>query len=323
MKKGIIYFWRRILVVAFMLYAFAAIPAQGQQKIVFSTPIKAAVHIDLPGFAMEEQGFWKQLGLNVQWIAFETGRAQVDALAAGSVNVSFTTATEAIMVVSRGLPTVLVADTKLRNDFLVYVPANSRITKPQELKGTKMGVFLMGATSHAYGILVAKKLGLEKDIKFVGSGGTMASIAAVKTGAIDSIMTNAFSIVNLEYEKVVRSVVSVSEFLPKQWTDMVLIARRDFAAQRPSDLKKVIRGYHMATDFVMKNPDWAVEKMKTLMGYPEGAARRVLPLLNWGENWEVDPKVVKNVRDFLVEYGLVEKEKSPELEKLYTNEFVS
>ena len=194
MKKALIYPWLAVLVVAFGLAS-----AQGQQKIVFSTPVKS-VHIDMPMLAMEEQGFWKQLGVNVEWVAFKTGRAQADAQTAGSVNVSYTTVLSTILGVSRGIPVTLVADTKLRNDFFVYVPANSRLKESQDLKGTKMGVFQTGSAAHAYGILVAKKLGLEKEIKFVGSGGTTTSVAAIKSGAIDSMMSNGFSVINLEHE---------------------------------------------------------------------------------------------------------------------------
>ncbi|MEE8449139.1 MAG: ABC transporter substrate-binding protein [Thermodesulfobacteriota bacterium] len=321
MKKGVIFPQLAIAAVAFLIFSLSAIPAMGQQKIIFSTPIRTAVHADLPSAAAEQQGFWKQMGLNVQWIPFGSGRAQSDALAAGASNAGMTLSTSGIRGSATGIPIMIVADVKLRNDFFVWVPVKSRIRKPRDLKGTKIGVPRLGSAAHAYGTALGKKLGLGKEMRIVGTGGVRAAVAGLRKGAIDGVLLTQFIMFRLKHTGVVRDLVSLRDYLPKQWMDNVIVARKDFAAQRPSDLKKLLKGYKLATKFVMKNPDWAVNRMKTNLRYTESAARAIFPLLRWGDDWKTDPKALKNVRDFLVEYGILRK--SPKLETLYSNEFVS
>jgi hypothetical protein len=62
--------------------------------------------------------------------------------------------------------------------------------------------------------------------------------------------------------------------------------------------------------------------MKTRLRYSEALAREILPFLSWGKSWKIDPQAVKNLRDFVVEYGMIKK-KRPKIEELYTNKFVS
>ncbi len=210
MKKGVIF-----LVTATLVISLSTIPARGQEKLVFSTPIRTAVHADLPSAAAEQHGFWKQLGLNVQWIPFGSGRAQSDALAAGSVNAGMTLSTSGIRGSATGIPIMIVADVKLRNDFFVWVPVKSRIRKPRDLKGTKIGVPRLGSAAHAYGTALGKKLGLGKEIRIVGAGGMRAAIAGVRKGAVDAIFVTQFVMFRLKHTGVVRDLVSLRDYLPK------------------------------------------------------------------------------------------------------------
>lgn len=320
MKKGITYGWQAILVAVLLVILLGSIQAEAQKKIVFSTPIRTATMYVVPGAAGEEKRFWKQMGLNVEWVSFGSGRAQMDAVAAGAVNVGGTMPVGTIQWTASGLPVVIVANMKQRINFYVYVNSNSRIRKPQDLKGAKIGVPRLGSVGHAYSQVLGRNLGLE-DIRVVGTGGVRAAIAALRKGAIDAFIISSFVMVRLKHKGLVRDVASIRDYLPEKWVDNVFFSRRDFAAQRPDDLRKVIKGYKLATKFVMSNPDWAVETLKTRLRYSEGAARAAIRLLRWGDDWTIDPQALRNVRDFMVKYGIIKKK--PKLDTLYTNEFVS
>lgn len=311
-----------ILVAAFLVVSLGSTQAEGQGKVVFSVPIKTNVLGLLPGLALEEKGYWKQMGLNVEWIAFGSGRAQRDALAAGAVNASTTLSTGALVGIARGLPIIIVADMKVRTDFFVWVRSGSPIKQPTDLKGKKIAVPRKGSVAQAYVTVLARDLGLEKDIGIVGSGGVRAAVAALRKGAVDAMMISHFVMARLKYQGAVRAIESMRKHLPGEWMDNVIIARRDIVSRRPGDLRKMIRGWALAAEFVRGNPNWAVQKMKTRLRYSEGLAREIVPFLSWGKSWKIDPQAVKNLRDFVVEYGMIKK-KRPKIEDLYTNKFVS
>src|SRR3990172_2275096 len=153
---------------------FLAGAAQAAEKVRFGTPVKATANHDLPFLAAEEKGYWRQNDLDVQWISFDGGAFQVRALAAGSVDVVMTVAISYIPAAARGVPAIMVADLGLRNDIFLWVRADSPIKEAKALPGAKVGVPALGAFAHFFGIMAAKALRMEKEVKFVGAGGAAA-----------------------------------------------------------------------------------------------------------------------------------------------------
>src|SRR3989304_1540721 len=73
------------------------------QKVRFTTPFKTEPHHALVLLAGEEKGFWKQNGLEVQWIPFTSGTTMLQAIAAASADMGSGTATSIVEGVSRGV----------------------------------------------------------------------------------------------------------------------------------------------------------------------------------------------------------------------------
>src|SRR3972149_3132324 len=72
-----------LFVSAALLY-FTAAEAVAK-KVRSPTPFKTEPHHALVLLAGEEKGFWKQNGLEVQWIPFTSGTTMLQAIAAASV----------------------------------------------------------------------------------------------------------------------------------------------------------------------------------------------------------------------------------------------
>lgn len=215
----------------------------------------------------------------------------------------------------------MVADLKLRNDFFVWVRADSPIKEARELKGAKVGVPALGAVAHYLGMAATKALGIERDVKFLGSGTTAANLAALKAGAIDGVIQDFFVMTPLRFRGEVRPVIIMRDYLPKEWVDYILSARHDFVEKSPAAMKRAVRAFLQAGGFVMENPDWALAKLKVSYGYPEDAARAVYDALKFSRDGKIDPRAVENVTNFLIEYDMVPKDKVPPREKLFSQKF--
>ena len=103
--------------------------------------------------------------------------------AASAIQIGSSIGSADILAIARGVPVVIVANLQSSDNFAIWVAGNSRIRAPQDLKGAKLGVSQLGGAEHAYGRLVAKRLGLtNNDVQFVGTGGIQESLAILITG---------------------------------------------------------------------------------------------------------------------------------------------
>ena len=65
----------------------------------------------------------------------------------------------------------------------LWVRADSPIREPKDLrKGALVGVLSMGGFDHALGRMLLKAMGMERDVRFVGLGGVLPTMAALLRG---------------------------------------------------------------------------------------------------------------------------------------------
>ena len=286
------------------------------------TVFRRLPNMSLPVLAAEENGYWSRKGLEVKWLPVRGGGALFRAVAGRSIDMGIPGALSTFQAIASGVPVVIVADLKLNNNYYLWVRADSTIKKGKDLKGAKFGVSRFGGEAHAYLRWITKALELEKDVKIMAVGGRMAGIASLKSGRTDGIMATIYSMAALKYRGEVKDVLAVNDLLPNKWLDLVMFARRDFAQANPDSTRNIIKGVSEATRFIEANPAWSIEKMKTLSKYPEEVAKAIYKFLDYGEDFSVDRAAVANVLKFLTEFGIIKKERTPSIDKLFTNKFV-
>lgn len=166
----------------------------------------------------------------------------------------------------------MVADMHATENFYVWVRTDSRFKKPSDLKGAKVSVTRFGGVAHAYGRFLAKSLNLEKDIRFIASGGVRQEVAGLKSGVDDGAILSSFVMGPLKLAKEARELLALRDYLPKEWTDVVVFAHRDLAKNKPEVVKKGITGLLKGGQFVIENRAWAIEKMKSYSRYAQSLA---------------------------------------------------
>lgn len=318
---------KRVFLVSVFSFLFAT-SALGQlkqaaDKVRFGTGYKAAPNYNLVMWAAEEQEIWKKHSLDVEWVTFEGTGLLLRSAAGGAVDMGAGTSMPVLIALSRGVPVIVVADYMSGAIFEVYVRPESPIRQPSELKGTKLG--MSGGVSGAAlatGQFLTKALGLEKDVKFIGLGGLPATVAALKRGIVDAIIQGNTAVVELIVKGELRPVVSVEDYLPKPWSDNLVFVTKELAKARPEAVRRAVSGHFEAMEFAKSSQAWAIEKLKSGLGFSDAAAKYVADISFPKREKRLNPEALKNVRNFLVEYGLVKKEGLPALETLFSAEFV-
>lgn len=300
---------------------FLWLPVAGHaQKIKFSTSVKLQPNQILPPMAAEEKGFWKEEGLDVEWVAFDAGASQHRAIAAGSVETGVGATISFMQAIAAGVPMVLVADLGTKNEFAFYVRKDSPIKEAKDMKGKRIGVTRYGGASHAHAQLAARALGLAGEIKFMSMGTMTNQVAALRAGASDGEVLPPLTLAELEARGDVRRVVEVQAFLPPEWSNHTVVTQKEFGEKNPDKVRKIVKVVFRATEFILKNPAWSKEKLKASMGYTDPVAERVFADLHFGKA-ALSPKAIENIRAFLIEYGIL-KGKVPTAEEFYTTKFL-
>jgi len=89
------------------------------------------------------------------------------AIVTGDIKTGLDTAASSLTASGRGVPVIIVSDLQHTERVGIWVPAGSKLNRLEDLKGVKLGVPRMGVLSHTQGLLIARRLGMEKEVRFV------------------------------------------------------------------------------------------------------------------------------------------------------------
>lgn len=313
---------KKVLLFSLPLFLSFALALQAAEKLQLASAIQASAVYYLPALAGEEKGTWKSLGLDVQWTPFRSTATMHQATAGGSIQVGMDSTFAHVPAVVRGLPTVMVSSLHTAIATALWVPVKSRINNPQDLKGAKFGVTSFGGTGHALAILFTTALGIDKkDVKWVAVGSIPAQLASLKTGTTDVMTSLYFSVLPLKDKGEIRAIADLEDYLKGEWISHIVYGRRDFVKKSPETISRLIKGLLASLDFLKKDRAWAVAKIMSEQGISKNGAEEMYGYLKFASDGRISPTALQNLVNFLVEYGLVAKDKMPPAEDLYTRQF--
>lgn len=300
---------------------FSDLPGLSAEKLKVGSATKSSPWYYLPILAGQDAGFWKENGIEAEWVPFRSGSEMYRAVAAGAINIGFTSATAQLQAQARGVPSKIIVQVRSRDDFFIYVLSQSPRKEPKDLKGARIGVSRFGGSEHAFGRSLANVLGLEGKVRFVSTGGIVESIASLKTATIDALILTPAQMLSLIVSGQVRTLVSIADYHPKEWTSTVVFARKDFIEASRDTVRRAARAIVAGLNYTDKNPAWAMAKMKGEGGYDDAGAKIMFDTLQLVADGKINRKGLENVRNFLLEYGILPRDKAPSLEEAYTAEF--
>ncbi|MEE8449802.1 MAG: ABC transporter substrate-binding protein, partial [Thermodesulfobacteriota bacterium] len=246
------------------------------------------------------------------------------AIVSGALDMAYQAMTGVILGVSRGIPLVAVAE-RARAENYIWVKSDSLILKPAHLKGTTFGTTRMGGVFQAYVRAAFRRLGLEKDVKFVSTGGHGAFLAAMKTGKIHSAILKPVDAIPLLLKGEIRPLISINRFFPKEYVYDTIAVHKPLVDKNPGLVRRAVRSLLQSDDFIRQNKPWAEKQLTETLNYTPKAASMVADVVRVdiaAASLKISRKAVENVRNFLIEYKLADENKVPPVDELFTNRFV-
>lgn len=325
-----------VAALAFACFALA-VPAQAEEEHALMA-LPAEVMQFLGIYAAQDEGFWKEQGLDVKTVMI-TGIGSFNAVVAGSADFSVSSAASLTRAASHGQRMLAIANMIDRPVWTIIIRKDVADAEHYDgqaplsrrakiLAGKKISIDGINSVIHGYLRVIAKAGGIDPDSIIVTPMAPAETLAAFSRHAIDGFVNGPPWPEQILQEGTGIAVASPLAGDP-DWIapngSGVIIARPQFCAEHRSVCMKMGRGLAEAAKFIHEKPDQALAVLEKHFDKTDPAvARRVFKAVTIGT--PVPPRmteaVLANSERLNVEAGLTAPaDKLKSYDGLFTDEF--
>src|ERR1043166_1284955 len=249
--------WQRILLSLIMLAAaFTGLArvASAAEGTRFLVSYGGTAGYQLPLWVNKEFGFSKKYWVDLEIILIQAGSPNIQALLGGSIQLTQTAASSALLGAVRGAPIVIVAT--LENRLPMQLISRPEIKDPQQLRGKTIGINRFGGSNDAAVYMALKAWKMEpKDISMLQTGGTAARMAALIGKKVDATVQSYPEI--FQARKLGMNVLAdIADF--GFYTNTSNIVTRSYLQQHRAVIKGFIKGQIEGMHYVKTNKEGSI-----------------------------------------------------------------
>ena len=174
-----------VLAIVFVACAGLARVGSAAEAIPFLVSYGGTAGYQLPLWVNKDLGFYKKYGIDLEIVLIQAGSPNIQALLGGSLQLTQTAGSSAMLATMRGAPVVIVAT--LENTLPLQLIARPEIKEPQQLRGKKIGINRFGGSNDTAVLMALKAWKMDpKEITMLQTGGTAARMAALIGKKVDA-----------------------------------------------------------------------------------------------------------------------------------------
>jgi NitT/TauT family transport system substrate-binding protein len=313
---------RALLRTTALLLPASAVPrvTGAQPSVKIGTAVLGDYSLAGPIIIALEKGFFRQEGLNAEFIPFRGGPDLLKAVLSGDVLIGATGSTDILVFREAGSPVKMIATHTEGNHFTLNVAPD--VTAIGDLKGKAIGITRAGSTTWIFARMMAKQQGWdpERDVKIVALGALDAQLAALSRKEIAAFVWGDGGAVT-ELQGKSKVLMRLDRFTP-QWISQIDYASEDAIRKDPESIKKGLRGIFRALRFMKEHPDDAAPLAAKRLGWTPEAVLRAHKLSSplFPFDGSISVQALGSMQEVLLEYGVIKK-RLP-LEEHFTKDFV-
>jgi ABC-type nitrate/sulfonate/bicarbonate transport system substrate-binding protein len=212
----------------------------------------------LPLWVNKELGLSKKYGVDLEIILIQAGSPNIQALLGGSLQLTQTAASSAVIGAARGAPVVIVAT--LENKLPLQLIARPEIKEPHQLRGKTIGINRFGGSNDAAVYMALKAWKMDpKDISMLQTGGTAARMAALLSKRVDATVQSYPEI--FQARKLGMNVLAdIGDF--GFYTNTSNIVTRSYLQQNRAAVKGFIKGQIEGMHYVKTNKEGSLKILR-------------------------------------------------------------
>jgi len=222
----------------------------------------------LPLWINKEFGFSKKHGVDLEIILIQAGSPNIQALVGGSLQLTQTAASSAVIGASQGAPVVIVAT--LENKLPMLLISRPEIKDPQQLRGRVIGINRFGGSNDAAVLMAMKAWKIDpKEISMLQTGGTSARMAALISKKVDATVQSYPEI--YQARKLGMNVLAdIGDF--GFYTNTSNIVTRAYLQQNRAGIKGFIKGQIEGIHYVKTNKEGSLKVLRKYLQITDAEA---------------------------------------------------
>jgi NitT/TauT family transport system substrate-binding protein len=246
------------LLAALLVFIGSATPAWTAEPTSFRVSYGGTAGYQLPLWVNKELGFSKKYGVDLEIILIQAGSPNIQALLGGSLQLTQTAASSAVIGANQGAPVVIVAT--LENKLPMLLISRPEIKEPQQLRGKVIGINRFGGSNDAAILMAVKAWKMQpSDIKMLQTGGTSARMAALMTKKVDATVQSYPEI--YQARKMGMNVLAdIGDF--GFYTNTSNIVTRSYLKQNRAAIKGFIKGQIEGMHYVKTNKEGSLKILR-------------------------------------------------------------
>lgn len=264
---------------------------------------------------------WESVGITTQSIALGGDAKVQQALTTGDVHFGLGGG-PALGYRPKGIPVAGIAPIDTTPHLNIVVRPDSPITKPEDLKGKRVGVTTVGSLTDWLCREFSRKMGWgPKGMVIAAMGDPRARYAALKTGDIDALTMPTEAAYEFELKKEGRIVVSFPDYVQKFHSLMIFTSDR-LIKENPDLVRRFIRGYFKTIAYMRDNKEQSAAIISKVTGLSEHAILRAwdIEFRGLSKNGAFDPEALDVLRHSFRELGILDH--VPEAKDIHVDSFV-
>lgn len=277
-------------IVVFLLgLGFVSFPAAGQEKTRLFLGASSKTLGYSPLWVATKQGFFDQQGLDVQLLLMKGPTMAVQALAAGSLQVSCTSPENFIEATDRGFDLPVIGG--VINGLTHYIIAGKKYKSYEDLRGATVGASSLtsGGTSTALKQALKVKAGLEypRDYRIlVIAGGSSANLAALQSGQIAATAV-AVPLNYLAEEAGFNTIGRLIDAVP-DYQQTAMATKRSWAEKNRAVMVRFMKAYVHGIHWLYENKEAATNFLSKEMNLKPESARKGWEYYTQNRIWHPD-----------------------------------
>lgn len=222
----------------------------------WSQPITEATNL----LVDENKGFFKEEGIDLTVIPGAGGGDAVKNLLSGKADIAFTDPGSLYFALDKGEKLKVIYNIYPQNVFNVVSLKESNITKPEDLKGKKIGVYSLTSGTRQNLLVLLHNVGLtEKDVEIVETG--VSNFAPLMQGQVDATAGTDTGLF-LAHQKGLGdvNVIEVKDYLNIP-SDVFVVTEKTYE-EKKDELEKFVKAYQNSMQWMLEKPDEAATLAK-------------------------------------------------------------
>jgi NitT/TauT family transport system substrate-binding protein len=241
-----------------------------QTKVTVGLPVTTSTF--LPLYLAEEEGYFKEEGLEVELVAFRGGTDLVRGMVAGAVDVAVGAMAELMVGIRSGQEIRAFYGGFNMAVFEWY--AVPEITSIEQTKGKRFGVTRFGSSTDYLTRYVLNRNGLnpETDVQIIQGGGSGARMAAMEAGQLDVNIyapPETFMSADQGYSKIYDQ-----QDIAKDYPNHTFYAPLDFLESKPNTIKALLRAFVKGVRLAKADRERSIKTISQRIGVDEAYAGR-------------------------------------------------